>query len=529
MADHQDDRHHTGHVKNKTTDLHFALSSIIRSHTTLLLMASVPPRVLPVVQVRLQLAALHLQLTLCRVGTHHRQLVQQVPDQQTGGTALMRGLGDFPSFEQTYFRATHRAAAAQEGEQHADTEGTGVQSHDPALTWMKEMVTLLETKQGKGESEGLADSLCGGAKWSRQKVGSWHAAEVVGPAGETRQDPEKNKHGTCCSVTLHHWSGQETDAFSVSTFRCLTCTNNSSAVHRKTLKSPQEADTSAGIQTEMASVKKDDRLTSSQSFMCVGFAGFFSKTVTLVHLHMDELGFISQWRAILAGGLAGAVAALTTYPLEVAETRLIAQNCRQPVYMGVVHTISKIYRNEGLLALYRGFSLTLLGAIPFSIGCYAVHMNLDKLWREPSFRFTPLQNFINGCLAAGVAQTLSYPFETVKRKMQAQSARLPHLGGVDVHFTGMMDCFIQVVKNKGVLSLWNGLTANTIKVVPYFGLLFTCFEMCKQVSLYRNGYIVSPLSYKLTPGVDQSLGPSELEEAKRYLKNRDFGSSLGKC
>lgn len=45
-------------------------------------------------------------------------------------------------------------------------------------------------------------------------------------------------------------------------------------------------------------------------------------------------------------------------------------------------------------------------------------MNLDKLWQEPPFRFSPLQNFINGCLAAGVAQTLSYPFETVKRKMQ---------------------------------------------------------------------------------------------------------------
>ena len=88
----------------------------------------------------------------------------------------------------------------------------------------------------------------------------------------------------------------------------------------------------------------------------------------LVHLHMDELGFISQWRAILAGGLAGAVAALTTYPLEVAETRLIAQNCRQPVYMGVVHTISKIYRKEGLLALYRGFSLTLLGV--FAVICF---------------------------------------------------------------------------------------------------------------------------------------------------------------
>ncbi|KAG7225788.1 hypothetical protein INR49_014439 [Caranx melampygus] len=231
----------------------------------------------------------------------------------------------------------------------------------------------------------------------------------------------------------------------------------------------------------------------------------------IVHLHMDELGFISQWRAIFAGGLAGIAAALATYPLEVVETRLIAQNCRQPTYIGVAHTLSKIYRSEGLLALYRGFSLTVLG--------------------EPPFRLTPLQNFVSGCLAAGVSQTLSYPFETVKRKMQAQSARLPHFGGVDVHFSGMIDCFIQVVRNKGILSLWTGLTANTIKasltyisIVPCFGLFFTCFEMCKQVCLYRNGYIISPLSYKLAPGVDQSLGPYELEEVKRYLRNRNFGS-----
>lgn len=76
---------------------------------------------------------------------------------------------------------------------------------------------------------------------------------------------------------------------------------------------------------------------------------------------MDELGFISQWRAIFAGGLAGVAAALATYPLEVAETRLVIQNCREPTYISVSHTLSKIYRSEGLLALYRGFSLTVLG------------------------------------------------------------------------------------------------------------------------------------------------------------------------
>lgn len=85
----------------------------------------------------------------------------------------------------------------------------------------------------------------------------------------------------------------------------------------------------------------------------------------IVHLHMDEVGFISQWRAILAGGLAGIAAALVTYPLEVTETRLIVQNCRQPTYLSVVHTLSEIYRTEGLKALYRGFSLTVLGAFTY--------------------------------------------------------------------------------------------------------------------------------------------------------------------
>ncbi|KTF94450.1 hypothetical protein cypCar_00024911 [Cyprinus carpio] len=235
-------------------------------------------------------------------------------------------------------------------------------------------------------------------------------------------------------------------------------------------------------------------------------------TCSIVHLHIDEQGDISQWRAIVAGGLAGISAALATYPLEVVETRLIAQNCQEPTYRGLLHSLSIIYRNEGLQALYRGFSLTVLGAVPFSV-------NLDKLVAGASCSFNIFAE-LHQCLAAGVAQTLSFPFETVKKKMQAQSLLLPHCGGVDVHFNGMIDCFRQVIKNKSVLALWSGLTANMVKIVPYFGLLFSCFEMCKQVCLYRNGYIMSPLSYKPKPGVDQSLGPYELQEFKRYLKNR---------
>ncbi|MGH0175762.1 UNVERIFIED_CONTAM: hypothetical protein FKN15_007846 [Acipenser sinensis] len=194
-----------------------------------------------------------------------------------------------------------------------------------------------------------------------------------------------------------------------------------------------------------------------------------------IQLHMDDLGRVSQWRAVVAGSVAGIVAALVIYPSDVIKTRLIVQNSLDPAYRSVLHALRCIYRKEGFLALYRGASLTVMGK-------------------------------------------QSMPIE------QAQSPVLPHYGGVDVHFTGMVDCFRQVVKAQGFLGLWNGLTANLLKIVPYFGLMFSSFEFCKRVCLYKNGYIVSPLSYQLAPGVDQSLGPHELRELRRLLRNRSFKS-----
>ncbi|XP_062939598.1 solute carrier family 25 member 43 isoform X2 [Cynocephalus volans] len=226
-----------------------------------------------------------------------------------------------------------------------------------------------------------------------------------------------------------------------------------------------------------------------------------------VVLFTDDLGHISQWSSIMAGSLAGMVSTIVTYPTDLIKTRLIVQNMLEPSYRGLLHAFSTIYQQEGFLALYRGVSLTVL-----------VYMNLEKIWNGPRDRFSLLQNFANVCLAAVVTQTLSFPFDTVKRKMQAQSPYLPHHGGVDVHFSGAMDCFQKIVKTQGVLGLWNGVTANLLKIVPYFGVMFSTFEFCKRICLYQNGYIVSPLSYKLTPGVDQSLKPQELRELKKFFK-----------
>ncbi|XP_048192683.1 solute carrier family 25 member 43 [Perognathus longimembris pacificus] len=330
----------------------------------------------------------------------------------------------------------------------------------------------------------------------------------------------------------------------------------------------------------MATWRRDNRLTGSQRLLCAGLAGALSLTLTaplelatvlaqvsvwrghayapwatarlvwqaeglralwkgnavaclrlvpcstvqlaayrkFVVLFTDDLGHISQWSSTVAGSLAGMVSTIVMYPTDLIKTRLIVQNMLEPSYRGLVHAFTTIYRQEGFLALYRGVSLAVLGALPFSTGSLLVYMNLEKIWNGPRDQFTLLQNFTNVCLAAAVSQTLSFPFDTAKRKMQAQSPYLPHYGGVDVHFSGAVDCFRQIVKTQGVLGLWNGLTANLLKVVPYFGVMFSTFEFFKRIFLYQNGYIMSPLSYKLTPGVDQSLKPQELREIKKFFK-----------
>ena len=60
------------------------------------------------------------------------------------------------------------------------------------------------------------------------------------------------------------------------------------------------------------------------------------------------------------------------------------------------------------------------GALPFSAGSLLVYMNLERIWNGPRDRFSLLQNFANVCLAAAVTQTLSFPFDTVKRNMQVR-------------------------------------------------------------------------------------------------------------
>ncbi|XP_070553259.1 solute carrier family 25 member 43-like [Ptychodera flava] len=229
----------------------------------------------------------------------------------------------------------------------------------------------------------------------------------------------------------------------------------------------------------------------------------------------DNYGRLSTPDALIAGTLGGAVAIVVTYPTDMVKTRLIVQRIHPTEgrhYRGIVHAFKTIFRQEGFFAFYRGMWTSLMGTIPFAATYFwAYEILQEAVWQKPRYMLSPTENFFNGCIAAAFAQTASYPFDTIRKKLQAQSRVLTGGGGTDVKFYGMIAGFRVVFQKYGIVGLWRGLTANLLKVVPYHGFMFVTFEGMRRFYLYENGYTVSMTKDTPKPGIDQSLRPDELK------------------
>jgi solute carrier family 25 protein 43 len=233
----------------------------------------------------------------------------------------------------------------------------------------------------------------------------------------------------------------------------------------------------------------------------------------------DEDGNLTPVNALFAGSLGGVMATISVYPLDMVKTRLTVQHSGGDAkYLGISHAFKTIAAEEGVGAFYKGLAPSVMGVIPFAGCTFMSYEVLSKVWGKPRSKLGPVEQFLNGCLAGAFAQTFSFPFDTIRKKMQAQSkVATEGMVQADVEFTSMTDCFVKTIKKNGPLGMWRGTTANLAKVAPYAGLMFLAFEASKRVFLYMNGYTISPYKDTPKPEVDQSMRPEEL---KQWLKNQ---------
>ncbi|XP_064645189.1 mitochondrial coenzyme A transporter SLC25A42-like isoform X2 [Lineus longissimus] len=175
----------------------------------------------------------------------------------------------------------------------------------------------------------------------------------------------------------------------------------------------------------------------------------------------------------LAGSLAGVTAVSLTYPLDLARARMAVTEKKR--YSSLSSVFLKIYREEGLRKLYRGFNPTVLGAIPYSGTGFFTYETLKKLHSEYSGKKnpSPLERLCFGAVAGLCGQTSSYPLDIVRRRMQTAG-----VFNLDTKYPTILETCRTVIREEGLRrGLYKGLSMNFIKGPIAVGISFMTFDL----------------------------------------------------
>nr|XP_019048412.1 solute carrier family 25 (mitochondrial carrier protein), member 16 [Kwoniella bestiolae CBS 10118]OCF27342.1 solute carrier family 25 (mitochondrial carrier protein), member 16 [Kwoniella bestiolae CBS 10118] len=188
----------------------------------------------------------------------------------------------------------------------------------------------------------------------------------------------------------------------------------------------------------------------------------------------------SPWRFFVAGATSGVTSVLFTYPLELVRVRLAYQTkvsertSLLEAVKSIYHenntiisqsrksSISPFIRSIPLYPFYRGFSITILGMIPYAGVSFLTYGTLKKHAPEyiPYLRDRPTMRDLScGAVAGAVSQTASYPFEVIRRRMQVGGT----LGNGGIN---PKEAIQSIYAAKGWRGFFVGLSIGYIKVIP---------------------------------------------------------------
>ncbi|XP_076336063.1 mitochondrial coenzyme A transporter SLC25A42-like isoform X1 [Tachypleus tridentatus] len=190
-------------------------------------------------------------------------------------------------------------------------------------------------------------------------------------------------------------------------------------------------------------------------------------------LHVDTLAEKKAHpsKSFLAGSLAGVTSSTCTYPLDLARARMAVTHKER--YTSLMQVFVKIWREEGPMALYRGYSPTVLGVIPYAGTSFFTYETLKRLHFESSQQLepNPAQRMMFGAIAGLLGQTTSYPLDIVRRRMQTAQ-----LTGRSYH--SIVSTLTVVLREEGLVGgLFKGLSMNWIKGPICVGISFTTFDL----------------------------------------------------
>ncbi|UJR14062.1 hypothetical protein I4U23_001059 [Adineta vaga] len=196
---------------------------------------------------------------------------------------------------------------------------------------------------------------------------------------------------------------------------------------------------------------------------------------------------------LLASVTAGAVANAVIAPMWTIRTRMMTQS-NYDDYRNAFHAAQKIYRTEGLFALYRGLIPSMLGLVHVGIQ-FPLYEYLKKkcaIYSSSSSSSSSNHHSSTGSLILAssvskfVASCIAYPHEIVRSRLQdAGHARsLQQQSSTPTtkfrEYKNVRDAIQTIARDEGIRGFYRGLSATLIRTVPAAVLTLSTYEKMRE-------------------------------------------------
>ena len=164
---------------------------------------------------------------------------------------------------------------------------------------------------------------------------------------------------------------------------------------------------------------------------------------------------------ILSGGLAGCSCMMFVYPLDFARTRMgadVGKELAERQFTSLSQCIRKIFMTDGISGLYQGIGISIFSIFIYRglyFGAFDTGKSLISNYSERAF----IVKFLFATLVTNFSEVVSYPFDTVRRRLMMNS-------GLDKPlYNGTMDAVNKINAEGGVKAFYKGNLSNMVRSI----------------------------------------------------------------
>lgn len=183
---------------------------------------------------------------------------------------------------------------------------------------------------------------------------------------------------------------------------------------------------------------------------------------------MSETGIDSRFLTLVFAGIASMCAGFSTHPLDTCKIRLQKQGelaSKNPLRRTSLLSVFKnIIKTEGVLALYKGLSASLMREATYSTIRLGFYEPFKELLGAKDRKTTPLwKKFAAGLLSGSSGAIVANPYDLLKVRMQSKEGK----GKL-----GFVSEAMRIIKTEGIMGLYKGTLPNVTR-----GAILTATKM----------------------------------------------------